>query len=146
MNTLAIVIASASGWAIVALAVLMLRQIDLKDGRVLVAGGWLAAACAGGYLGLVPAAAGIAPHWSLLVLALSFAICGWFNFNALMRQATSPSPWTASARYAGAGAVAGAIALLAPATASRNMAEPRPAERPAAKQPINSGASDDKVG
>lgn len=146
MTALTIVAASAAGWAILALAVVMLFFMDLRDGRLMVAGGWFAAAMAGGWLAVIPGLEGVAPHWVMVVLAVSLAVCGWLNFNRLLAQATSPSPWASSARYAAVGAMAGLIALLAPATASRNGGvEARPKEPPTKTSPAT-GARHDPLG
>jgi hypothetical protein len=119
MTTLLIVSASAAGWAILALAIVVLYNMDLRDGRVAVAAGWFMAAMAGAYLALVPGIERIAPHWATVVLAVSVAIGGWLNLAGLLAQAMSPSPWSASVRAAAFAGAAGVIATsFSPATAS----------------------------
>lgn len=111
--------ASAAGWAILALAIVVLYNMDMRDGRVAVASGWFLAAMAGAYLAIVPGVTREAPHWATTVLAISAAIGGWLNIGGLLRQAMSPSPWTRSVRVAAAAGVAGLVAgSFSPATAS----------------------------
>lgn len=143
MNALAIVAASAAGWAILALAILMLYHMDLRSGRLMVAAGWVAAALSGGYFGLVPGLLSEPPHWATAVLVVSFAVCGWLNFDRLLEQATTPSPWAASARTVGLATAAGALAVLAPAGASKPLtsgSEVRPAPALPTKQAQHAGA------
>lgn len=111
--------ASAAGWAILALAIVVLYHMDLRDGRIAVACGWFLAAMAGAYLAIVPGVTREEPHWATTVLAISAAIGGWINLGGLLRQAMSPSPWTRSVRVAAAAGLAGIVAgSFSPATAS----------------------------
>jgi hypothetical protein len=126
--------AGAAGAAIFSLAVLVLYCMDLRDGRWMVASGWVSAAFAGAYVAVVPLAQGVAPHWSVVALSISLAVCGWLNVKTLLRQATTRSPWPRAATFAGAGAMAGAVALLTPANAARER-EMQPAVKRAAAIP-----------
>lgn len=88
LDSMLIVIGAAAGWAVLMAALVVLHEIDLREGRWLLGLAWLAVATAGGWLTIWPGLTHRAPDAATVVLAIAFAWVAWLNITRLTRQAT----------------------------------------------------------
>lgn len=87
LTVILILLAAVAGWGIFTAGLLVLREMDLRQGRWATAVFWVATTLAGAWLAVVPGYTGLAPHWAEVAIACTLAACLWQNIEVIILQA-----------------------------------------------------------